>query len=230
MEALKKQITIHPDKNNETTERKLECKLCNKRFNNFIILKNHTTFYMGEKPFRFDYREKGFETKDSLKKHIYNHTRAKPYCEHCDKRFTSSGRLKQHITSHTKAKPFECFNCDNKFTSVCTLRYHVRIHTGENLFRCEHCHKKFSKSYEFKRHESNYTSEKIYKCEHYDKTLTDSSSSKYHVLIEISLTIVNIAMKNSLNRRIWYVMLELTQMRTHLNVNIAKKDSLSQYI
>ncbi len=62
----------------------------------------------------------------NLQKHLFSHTRGKPYkCEYCGKEFSERGNLKQHTRIHTREKPYKCQTCKMDFRFAHHLKYHV---------------------------------------------------------------------------------------------------------
>uniref|UniRef100_A0A1B0CR94 C2H2-type domain-containing protein n=1 Tax=Lutzomyia longipalpis TaxID=7200 RepID=A0A1B0CR94_LUTLO len=57
----------------------------------------------------------------------------------CDKKFKSKQTLKGHIFIHTKLRPYECSFCHKRFNAPHILRRHIYLHTGEKKYKCTLC-------------------------------------------------------------------------------------------
>ena len=87
-----KQRTFH------TKDKKLKCKLCEKKYTQSSHLKSHMFTHTGDKPYTCKLCDKGFTQSGNLKSHMFIHSGVKPYaCGVCDERFKQSGTLKRHL-------------------------------------------------------------------------------------------------------------------------------------
>lgn len=69
----------------------------------------------------------------SLKKHILNHSGAKPFCcDTCPKNFANKEELKEHKDRAHKNLRFPCPDCGKSFKVASTMRAHRRTHTNDD--------------------------------------------------------------------------------------------------
>ena len=128
--------------------------------------------------------------KDSLRKHLQNHTNLKVTqkqsreqnkekerklnCDNCEKTFTTSASLRKHKTWHTDyPKPFKCNTCGYATHAERILRNHIQIHDGRK-YKCEICNKDLNSEGSRKSHIklSHHEGEKKHKCDKCDFAFT----------------------------------------------------------
>ena len=131
-----------PPPNVETTDqpiRTVRCKLCEFSYNRVKDLNKHhkedhgivTCTICG----------KNFETKTSLDKHMYCHTKEKAFCcKECGHAFPFKSRLVQHQIIHTSELLFMCKHdqCSKGFKNMGDLNHHVKSHSNI-WFYCGTC-------------------------------------------------------------------------------------------
>ena len=118
-----------------TTEKRHQCKVCDKYFSTASYLKRHILIHTGEKPFSCKVCDVTFREAGNLKSHLRMHTGDKSYkCKVCDKSYTQSSHLTCHMRTHTGQKPYKCKVCDKGFIRSDHLKSHMRMHAGEKPF------------------------------------------------------------------------------------------------
>ncbi|XP_055384506.1 zinc finger protein 260-like [Condylostylus longicornis] len=109
--------------------------------------------------------DKGYEKKNSLKKHEQAHLFTFT-CEICGKGLKSSVNLREHMNVHSGVRPYKCHLCPMTFARKWGLTSHVRSHIGDKRYSCEHCEKKFINGAILKIHvRMVHTKEKPCQCE-----------------------------------------------------------------
>ncbi len=81
-------------------------------------IRNHSTVFIGEKPY---------------------------FCVHCLKSFSCAKFLRLHTSIHTGKKNSHFSQCPKSCISK-QLCVHMRVHTGEKRYSCPHCPKSFNHS------------------------------------------------------------------------------------
>ena len=83
---------------------------------------------------------KGFATKESLRKHTYTHTSGNNYeCILCKKFFTFPSELDTHMIKHNSLPQFSCniVGCTCSNFRKAELTAHIKTHDGK-LWKCSH--------------------------------------------------------------------------------------------
>ncbi|GBP13536.1 Zinc finger protein 771 [Eumeta japonica] len=139
--------------NNNRTEKKHNCPVCNVKFSSNSNLTRHMRLHTGERPFVCQICESRFTDSSRLKEHMRIHTGEKPFtCTTCQMRFRTSSHLNRHNRVHTDKRPYACQICGARFGDPSKLKTHIRVHTGEKPFSCELCNAKFNNSSNLNRH------------------------------------------------------------------------------
>jgi uncharacterized Zn-finger protein len=113
-----------------SSNRKLKCETCKKRFPSQSKLNIHNRIHSKEKPFACDQCQMTFTQKSNLTTHKRTHSEEKPYqCNFCPKKFAQFINLISHKRLHTGEKPYRCGSCQMKFSNHASLTYHKRIHS-----------------------------------------------------------------------------------------------------
>ncbi|XP_037105023.1 zinc finger protein 436-like isoform X3 [Syngnathus acus] len=71
------------------------------------------------------------------------------HCSECKKTFATPGGLKRHMMQHTGAKPYKCLHCEKRFSLKEYLKKHMLIHTG---WHCPVCDQSFVRRSAFATH------------------------------------------------------------------------------
>ena len=153
----------------------VQCKWCDKTFNNHRVLKQHVNAQHTEKLLQCEMCEATFPTEDDLRKHTK--VKHKPIkCTECPKTFKTKAGLKRHVTSShhpqnasllqsekdtnaSKTEP-KCGLCDESFQSKRKLSEHNTHVHGIKPFDinvCSVCGKAFTKRQSFLSHSATHT-------------------------------------------------------------------------
>ena len=90
-------------------------------------------------------------------------------CRKCPDVFESKKSLRKHVFELHPMK-IKCMICDSTFESNCDLELHIReVHEKEKQFHCEHCEKMFVTEWRLKKHNKCHLSEvKMKKCHYFN--------------------------------------------------------------
>ena len=142
--------------------RKMQCKVCSKWVSNAKIMVGHQNMHMGIKPFKCDFCEKSYRTRNNMAAHrkemhgeewkaelgkrISEGRKSSNPCPHCGIQFPLQPALNQHLAeihNDPEAQELQCKTCDKFFRSKKVLENHERTHTGDRPFKCDFCPKSF---------------------------------------------------------------------------------------
>ncbi|KAM9845392.1 BCL6A transcription repressor b [Aulostomus maculatus] len=158
------------------------CNGCDSKFTEEDSLKDHIVQVHRDKPYKCDCCQAAFRYKGNLASHKTVHTGAKPYhCNICGAQFNRPANLKTHTRIHSGEKPYKCETCGSRFVQVAHLRAHVLIHTGEKPYPCEICGTHFRHLQTLKSHMRIHTGEKPYHCEKCDLHFRHKSQLRLHL-------------------------------------------------
>ncbi|XP_071447444.1 zinc finger protein ZFP2-like [Hetaerina americana] len=177
-------------------EKKYQCNICLKNFNNQRPLKFHMSTHTGQWHFQCEFCLKGFAGKKLLQMHMSTHTGERPYrCNVCSKAFSQNGNLKRHMQTHSKeweymcpsgSKAFErryhCSMCSKEFTRSDVLKNHMLTHTGKKPYKCQTCLKAFSQNGSLRRHMLTHTGERRHECHLCPEAYSCNAELKNHIL------------------------------------------------
>ncbi|XP_047534976.1 zinc finger protein 37 homolog isoform X1 [Vanessa atalanta] len=118
--------------------------------------------------FECDYCHKQFDTKSSIRRHMYLHLHFKTYpCKQCKKVFRKQLYLSAHVTrQHPNwERHYMCNVCDKPFLLKENLAVHLASHTSlETMFKCIYCKEKFSHQNDLVKHEKKHLVSGRYDC------------------------------------------------------------------
>lgn len=110
-------------------ETNLACSVCNKVFENSLILETHERTHKSPR-YKCDECGKGFSQLRNYKYHISVHKGTKEFaakCPECDKLFNDKGYLSSHLKIHRNKKEYSCPHCPKSFNQRVAFNMHVRM-------------------------------------------------------------------------------------------------------
>jgi len=97
------------------------------------------------------------ESKRCTIMHISDGLNKKFTCSICSKGFSVKFSLKRHMFTHSRVKPFHCLNCDCAYSDKSNLIKHQRKrHSDVRLYICPFCQAVFSSNSSLLRHRRTY--------------------------------------------------------------------------
>ncbi|XP_045766397.1 zinc finger protein 479-like isoform X1 [Maniola jurtina] len=118
--------------------------------------------------FQCDYCHKQFDTKSSIRRHMYLHLDVKKFpCGNCKKVFRKQLYLSAHITRQHPDwdQHYMCNLCDKPFLLRENLMVHMASHTNtETMFKCIYCKEKFLEQIDLIQHEKQHLVSGLYDC------------------------------------------------------------------
>jgi len=130
-----------------------QCHICDKGFTTKQNMKRHTVTHTGARPFKCEICDQQFSRRSHLDlHHTIVHDKKKTYeCEICKKRFASKRDVSQHLNRHTGDRPFKCSQCPKSYPDPSNLREHAKVHS-EPKYECDFCGEKFKQLQSLKIH------------------------------------------------------------------------------
>ena len=173
---------------NQLTERRYGCSICDKRFKRNCHLHRHMRTHTTDGPiFTCDECSKSYRDSNNLMRHKKSHQTEFPYndkpytCGICEKRYRDNHDLQRHVRIHTGEEPYKCDMCDRGFIDKRTLEKHIKRHKGEKFCICPICKKGFVDNRALNRHIRTYNGELHYKCDICDKTFSKATNVLSHM-------------------------------------------------
>ncbi|XP_030011641.1 zinc finger protein 836-like [Sphaeramia orbicularis] len=146
--------------------------------------------HTGETLFICPVCKKHFAQKNSLMKHMENHTEKPFSCSVCGLRYAFESGLRSHMKVHTEERPFSCPVCKKQFKQSSHVREHMVLHTGEK-YVCSVCGKRFSHNSNLHRHIRIHTGEQPFSCTICKKQFSRKSSVQMHMGIHTRMKMLN---------------------------------------
>ncbi|XP_073829580.1 zinc finger Y-chromosomal protein-like [Musca autumnalis] len=132
----------------EGRQRRYECEVCEKRFQDKTKLRTHMDVHKTECTFLCSKCNKGFSTEQRRNIHEERVHNADRVCDKCGKTIHGLYALRQHLLEHKGVqKPkWPCDLCDAQLYSHTSLKRHKqqRHHNGTTLYTCGECGKSYS--------------------------------------------------------------------------------------
>jgi len=132
----KTDLRVHVQKLH-TSDRPVQCKMCDKTFPDRYSLKQHKKIHDGEKCYKCDLCPYSSVSSRHLESHMLIHSDSKPYhCDQCSQSFRQKQLLKRHQNLYhnpdyqppiPKDKPYECPLCNRGFRHKGNLLRHQAL-------------------------------------------------------------------------------------------------------
>lgn len=185
-------------RNKHTANQEVACNICQKIFKNQYILNNHvsilhpeTSVGYGEKQYECYICRKKCKAEQSVRRHIYQHTRESRFlCPQCGVSKRSEQELQRHMLRDDHnvdgklIKPYKCNYCDKRFATKCQLETHTPVHTGEKAFECQLCQKRFANRNNLYQHKLTHM-ERRHQCTFCDHKCRSKGNLRKHMLVHV---------------------------------------------
>ncbi|CAK1549466.1 unnamed protein product [Leptosia nina] len=137
-----------------STNDRIKCKHCDKMYKNEDTLRHHMREVTRAKPYICTICSKAFSVPSALKSHAFYHTGQRPFqCDTCGAKFKNKSALTAHrLSQHVGVSKHKCVYCEKCFFTSTTLRRHLTVHTGIKKFSCPQCDKGYNDKYRFEAH------------------------------------------------------------------------------
>ena len=146
MTSTEGSLRYHLFKNHNTSEHKISCQPCNKKFISSSALLHHNKIaHLKLKDVKCSQCEFATSTNGILKSHILSQHSIddsdKLKCRHCEYQTYDKSYLLTHEKSvHLKLKDIQCPKCDYITAAKHNLRSHILYkHTSGQRFKCQQC-------------------------------------------------------------------------------------------
>ncbi|KAF8373469.1 hypothetical protein PRIPAC_79898 [Pristionchus pacificus] len=182
----KKSLNQEPNENAcEEAEKKLQCRVCDKRFKKSTKLQIHMRSHTGEKPYKCDKCVRSYAHNYGLITHMLTaHSSLSYTCNICGDAFEKFGELTEHrkSTNHSGKfteifnlnKPFKCDQCGLAYMDKHELIKHQRNSHGahpytcnvceDKPFKCDQCGLAYMDKYELMKHQRSSHGAHPYSC------------------------------------------------------------------
>ncbi|CAG9801771.1 unnamed protein product [Chironomus riparius] len=146
-----------------------ECTICKKQLSSEAHFTKHMNTIHKPKQFICDFDGKIFNTKDSLRLHMFNHRiYYKIKCEVCSKEYKTDQSMRKHLRTHFQQH--QCDLCGQIFKYRRLLQNHINaIHEEALTVQCKYCTRLFANtttrdSHQQLLHKDQKENQKIFKC------------------------------------------------------------------
>ncbi|XP_063055062.1 zinc finger protein 256 [Engraulis encrasicolus] len=143
------------------------CSVCQQKFNNAFLLREHMHVHTGVRPYRCAECDKQFCHLANYRAHLRSHAQSTPVrCCVCQLAFESEERLQLHLQhTHFEDEFYQCDFCKRIFTSLKDCEIHVHNHRAEaQLPQCPKCGRRFKQDKALRRHLHKRLCQRSYVC------------------------------------------------------------------
>lgn len=119
---LKYHIRKHTGEGLET------CQICSKIFTSTYYLREHMKTHDGKPGIPCPICQRPFSEKSNLIRHLrrVHSSMGQQSCPICNKQLTSMVGLRKHLYTHSRVKPYSCLHCKNRYTIKKSVIKHLR--------------------------------------------------------------------------------------------------------
>ncbi|XP_001657160.2 gastrula zinc finger protein XlCGF26.1 [Aedes aegypti] len=169
----------------EDPNKPFPCGLCNRRYKNMRILKEHQS-----KPYRTVQYQcatcgRTFKEKCALADHERSHGEERSFiCPVCSKPFAMRDSFRKHVKAHSLAEDrFKCEFCGKGFKAKANLKCHLITHNPQHRpIQCTLCPATFARKVCLQAHMKLHTGEKAHKCDQCGATYTFATDLRRHIM------------------------------------------------
>lgn len=156
------------DVHNLKLDRRYDCDICGRFYNNASGLDIHRATHSNETPYLCDICGKSFKHRANLRCHKRSHGNEnethRHACDICPKSFPSKFHLSEHKNVHMNITPYSCTVCDKKFHRRIQLRQHKTVHNSDSTFECPECGASFNRRGNMTQHMKRHSKERKFSC------------------------------------------------------------------
>ncbi|XP_070497890.1 zinc finger protein 43-like [Chironomus tepperi] len=183
-------------RNFHATDKKFQCKICDKRFKSKKYLWMHEKTH--NKQFKCEICNKMFSFNSHLDDHKkkYHNNPGSFECEICGRKFNQKYHLQGHQKIHQKNRPksFQCQRCDYATDNMFRFKNHQKSHERQdkkfaamkNPLKCEKCPKFCKDKNALNMHMRHVHPKELFQCDLCAKFLKEKSTLIHHINTHIS--------------------------------------------